>query len=84
MFGPSPYPQPYANPFQGLPTNSPSVPVKQTEQLQPKEASLPRYVNYLADYSGCGHWRILWPENVINAEGMGMSQSTTAMVTNPV
>jgi len=45
MFGPSPYPQPYANPFQGLPTNSPSVPIKPTEQLQPKEASLPRYVN---------------------------------------
>ena len=84
MFGPSPYPQPYANPFQGLPTNSPSVPIKQPEELQPKEATLPRYVNYLADYSGCGHWRILWPEATINAEGIGMSQSTTAMVTNPV
>ena len=84
MFGPSPYPQPYANPFQGLPNNAPGVPIQQQENLQPKEATLPRYVNYLADYSGCGHWRILWPENTINAEGLGMSQSTTAMVTNPV
>ena len=84
MFGPSPYPQPYANPFQGLPDNTPAIPVQQQEPIQPKEATLPRYVNYLADYSGCGHWRILWPENAINAEGLGMSQSTTAMVTNPV
>jgi hypothetical protein len=84
MFGPSPYPQPHANPFQGLPDNTPAIPVQQQEPIQPKEATLPRYVNYLADYSGCGHWRILWPENAINAEGLGMSQSTTAMVTNPV
>jgi hypothetical protein len=37
----------------------------------------------LADYSGCGHWRILWPENVINMTQRGISQSTTAMVAEP-
>ncbi len=42
-----------------------------------------RIINYLADYSGCGHWRILWPENVINASGRAISQSTTAMVADP-
>ena len=84
MLGPSPYPQPFASPFQ----SAPATPVAQQNgadpNLVPKEATLPRYINYLADYSGCGHWRILWPEAVINAKGIGMSQSTTAMVNNPV
>jgi len=85
MIGPSPYPQPYAPPIPGVPTIQPAAKAIATthEPLLPKEATLPRYINYLADYSGCGHWRILWPENVINGEGIGMSQSTTAMVTNP-
>jgi len=78
---PSPYPRPFPTPImRGTPVNTPSV--TQPNPL-PKEVSLPRYVNYLADYSGCGHWRILWPEGVINSRGDGMSQSTTAMVTEP-
>ena len=86
MLGPSPYPQPFAAPFQKAPRGAPTVqqpPAQADPNLVPKEASLPRYVNYLADYSGCGHWRILWPEGIINSIGAGMSQSTTAMVTNP-
>jgi glycosyltransferase involved in cell wall biosynthesis len=51
--------------------------------LQPKELSMPRYINYVADYGGCGMWRIMWPEVVINCEGLGISQSTTAMVLDP-
>ncbi len=83
MIGASPYPQPYGSPIVGLQGIPKPVPQKPKEDLRPKEAHLPRYVNYLADYSGCGHWRILWPESVINARGDGMSQSTTAMVTDP-
>ena len=45
-----------------------------------RELSLPRYVNYLADYSGCGFWRILWPELLINMSGAGLSSSLTAMI----
>ena len=77
----SPYASPFANafaqPFQGFT----QPPVAQVEQ--PRELSLPRYINYLADYSGCGHWRILWPEQVINATGVGCSSSLTAMVFDP-
>ncbi len=73
----SPFPQPFA------PSFNTSPPKQQTEQLQPRELSLPRYVNYLADYSGCGFWRILWPENLINATGAGCSTSLTAMVFDP-
>jgi hypothetical protein len=83
MIGASPYPQPYGSPIVGLPGVPKPIPQKPKEDLRPKEAHLPRYVNYLADYSGCGHWRILWPESVINSRGDGMSQSTTAMVTDP-
>ena len=84
MIGASPYPQPFASPTVGA--NMPQVHtpvVHKNEPPLPREATMPRYVNYLADYSGCGHWRILWPEAVINARGDGMSQSTTAMVTEP-
>jgi len=81
--GPSPFASPIASPFAvNHQTKNPLEP-KVEQKLQPREATLPRYVNYLADYSGCGHWRILWPEAIINARGDGMSQSTTAMVTTP-
>ena len=84
MIGASPYPQPFASPI-GAPTPQLHKPVVHGPGSAPvpREATLPRFVNYLADYSGCGHWRILWPEAVINASGAGMSQSTTAMVTDP-
>jgi hypothetical protein len=49
----------------------------------PREMSMPRYINYLADLSGCGHWRVLWPEQVINATSRGISHSITSMVTDP-
>ena len=86
MIGSSPFPQPLVNPFVGGapgPATPQVVAQTLTPNPTPREATLPRYINYLADYSGCGHWRILWPEAVINATGVGMSQSTTAMVGDP-
>ena len=81
MIGTNPFPQPFgspiANPLPG--THKPQKP----KQVVPQEQSMPRFVNYLADYSGCGHWRILWPEQVINMTQRGISQSTTAMVADP-
>jgi glycosyltransferase involved in cell wall biosynthesis len=74
----SPFPQPFTPAFNSVTQQS-----KAPEQIQPRELSLPRYVNYLADYSGCGFWRILWPENLINATGAGCSTSLTAMVFDP-
>ena len=85
MIGTAPFPPPLVSPIPGLPNAAPggvSSPQPPPEDT-PREHSLPRYINYLADYSGCGHWRILWPEAVINARGDGMSQSTTAMVADP-
>jgi len=80
MIGTAPFPQPIVSPFGAVNFHEPTPP---PQPQAPKEASMNRYVNYLADYSGCGHWRILWPEAAINARGDGMSQSTTAMVSDP-
>ena len=81
MIGSSPFPQPFGSPI-AQPFGT-AVPQRKAEQERPREESMPRFVNYLADYSGCGHWRILWPENVINMTQRGISQSTTAMVAEP-
>jgi len=85
MLGPSPFPPPVTQPFIG-PNHHPAAgKAEESPTIEPvaPEFKLNRYVNYLADYSGCGHWRILWPEAAINARGDGMSQSTTAMVIDP-
>jgi hypothetical protein len=79
-------PNPYIKPFNNSPYPAPlhgiaSQPVNGTPVSQ--EMSMPRYINYLADLSGCGHWRVLWPEQVINATGRGISHSVTAMITDP-
>jgi glycosyltransferase involved in cell wall biosynthesis len=74
----NPFSSPLANPFGSTSPIAVAAPVH-----QPRELSLPRYVNYLADYSGCGYWRIIWPENHINEMGLGCSSSITAMVFDP-
>ena len=33
---------------------------------KPKDgAGLPRFMNYVADYGGCGFWRVMWPEYIL-------------------
>lgn len=78
MFNTSPFPPPFASPFAAAPIRQLADP-----QQRPREETMPRYINYLADLSGCGHWRILWPEQVINATGTGVSHSITSMVADP-
>ncbi len=81
---------------QGTPFTSPfSTPFGQVEIPQPQSVmtpqqgspddvkSLVRCVNYLADYSGCGLWRMLWPEHVLNAHHRALCQSSSVMITNP-
>jgi glycosyltransferase involved in cell wall biosynthesis len=76
---------PFANPFPApIPEFLPTPTINQVHTPeQPRELSLPRYINYLADYSGCGFWRIIWPEMHINSSGLGCSTSLTAMVFDP-
>lgn len=58
--------------------NVQQVAVKQPAQ-KPPEQSLPRFLNYYADYSGCGHWRMIWPEQVMNAHNKAVVHGTTVM-----
>jgi glycosyltransferase involved in cell wall biosynthesis len=70
------------NPFQmATPFQQPNVQQQpQSEpQPQPQENNLPRFLNYYADYSGCGHWRMIWPEQVMNAHSKACVHGTTVM-----
>lgn len=44
---------------------------------------LSRAVNYHADYGGCGFWRMIWPETVINGYQKGVIMGMTTMVGDP-
>jgi hypothetical protein len=62
---------------------APSKPVLQADNSQPPEVNLPRVVQYYADYSGCGFWRMLWPEHLLNAYGHMTVHGSTVMVLDP-
>jgi len=64
--------------FKGVNSQAPN-----TQTDRPKELDLPRFLNYYADYSGCGHWRMIWPENVLNAHAKAVVQGTTVMNLDP-
>ena len=59
------------------PANQPQPPER--ENIQPPEADFDRSINYLADYSGCGFWRMIWPEHMLNAHQKAVIHSTTLM-----
>lgn len=44
---------------------------------------LQRAINYLADYGGCGFWRMIWPETVINGYQKGVVMGMTTMIGDP-
>jgi len=47
------------------------------------ENSLPRGINYQADYSGCGYWRMSWPEQVLTSYQHMIVHGLTCMVRDP-
>lgn len=71
---------PFQAPLPGLYT----PPQPQQQQVEkPRELSLPRFLNYYADYSGCGHWRMIWPEQILNAHSKAVMHGTTVMNLDP-
>jgi hypothetical protein len=44
---------------------------------------LKRAVNYYADYAGCGWWRMIAPEVLINMDNKGIINGLTTMVLDP-
>jgi len=70
-------------PFQSTPfnlkqTNTKNIVKPQVNKKTP-DTQLPRFLNYYADYSGCGHWRMIWPEQVMNAHNKAVVHGTTVM-----
>ena len=53
------------------------------EDITPPENHLPRVIQYYADYSGCGFWRMIWPEHLLNAFNMFTVHGTTVMNLDP-
>jgi hypothetical protein len=67
-----------SNAFGNNPFNI-SKPQLKPNTLKSPETQLPRFLNYYADYSGCGHWRMIWPEQVMNAHNKAVVHGTTVM-----
>ena len=44
------------------------------------QPELPRSLNFYADYSGCGHWRMIWPELLLNCYQRSNVQGGTVMI----
>jgi len=49
----------------------------------PKENSLPQALNFYADYSGCGFWRMIWPEHLMIAYQKMSITGSTKMIRTP-
>jgi hypothetical protein len=45
----------------------------------PPETDFDRSIDYYADYSGCGHWRMIWPGHVLNAHQKAVIHGSTMM-----
>jgi len=51
--------------------------------LRPPEADLAQSINYCADFSGCGIWRMKWPEYVLNCTQSTVVHTSTSMILDP-
>lgn len=83
MFTGNPFVPPLIQHVQGVVPTQDQRPVLQPDNSQPPEVNLPRVVQYYADYSGCGFWRMLWPEHLLNAYGHMTVHGSTVMVLDP-
>lgn len=60
--------------------NARAMPAAFQSQSQPPEANLLQSVNYCADFSGCGLWRMKWPEFILNCTQSIAIHSSTCMI----
>lgn len=61
-----------------IPISIPSAP-----PVEMPESKLPRALNYYADYGGCGFWRMIWPEYLLNSYQKACVSGLTCMVLDP-
>lgn len=82
MFSPGPFISPFANPFPMPVIGSPQPATNHLPPV-PQELNLPRALNYYADFSGCGFWRLIWPEHLLNANQRMILHGSTVMCYDP-
>lgn len=76
------------HPPKGMPMGTPeysyvafnAVHVPAPPPVEMPETKLPRALNYYADYGGCGFWRMIWPEFVLNGYQKMCISGLTSMV----
>lgn len=61
-----------------VPVSIPTAPA-----VEMPESTLPRALNYYADYGGCGFWRMIWPEFLLNGYQKACISGLTCMVLDP-
>ena len=83
----TPFQNPNRLPFSPTLVGNPTLtlshpfPSKVTATSVPHSApDLPRALNFYADYSGCGHWRMIWPELLLNCYSKVNVQGGTVMI----
>jgi len=65
----SPFKQPFRAPFAAPSHIAPMVAAPQNApQVHTPEEDLPRALQYAADTSGCGFWRMIWPEHCLQKQ----------------
>jgi len=53
--------------------------MKKTSQKKKKPLDV-RYHEFLADYGGCGHWRVIWPQMILNSTQSIIGSHTSSMI----
>lgn len=81
----SPFVSPFPQPFVSVNGNTSNTFNNASQQAlpEPPETQLTRVINYYADYSGCGFWRMIWPEHVMNAHQKLVVHGSTVMCFDP-
>jgi|GEM_PF-530162 len=78
---------PFGVPHAGLPvyTYAALKPIKipVPPAIEMPESKLPQAINYYADYGGCGFWRMIWPQYILNGNQKAVVTGLTTMVLEP-
>jgi len=75
-------PKPFASFSPTVPVN-PQKSAAQKAPESPSEVNLPRVIQFGADLSGCGLYRLGWVSHLLNYQGHMMVTDTTVMVLDP-
>jgi hypothetical protein len=72
-------PLPFSNFQPRIPVNY-IQPEQNKQSEQPSETNLPRVIQFGADLSGCGLYRLAWVSHLLNFQGKAMVTDTNVMI----